>query len=1377
MVATVDYDAYASKQEGMAYERKTSSYANLAKEMSEKRLNRSQEIAAEQAADLGIVLDRGAAETLRTLLKSRYGSSPKGWRQGMDLRNTHFVGQKDFFKALRRIGYPGNLEHAWKQLGGTSRGKVTFPDIDADSAKVLGDFYRGFVNVVGPLSTLVAGVDARRVSQDLFLKRCQKMKLNRDTFHINLQVVFDLLQTGEGAVTEEDCRWLEYYVERKQVPEPKSTEEVRNQTRTKEVKEKRQASSKKRQLHDFKMFLHHRFGSVIEAWRDCLDKDDEGEISWGTFEEIVGELGFKDDLGAVWEALLGDDEDRGLSLKMLEPAIDEAQKHFISRCVQRFGSVEQAFREFDCETAPLVSEKDFNRLCIDIRFEKNRHLLFEYLDDRGVGLVSLDALDLLAAQEVFGVEALEVAKAEVDDMDPPPQERKAILEIAAEQCASNKRDPEAVRSNRKALVALLEERYESAVRGWSRCIDPKAKGKLNRKEFMTGASAAGFTGNVSALWAEIGLHRNALIRFRDLCPEVVEEIKVFKTSVGKRLVAIIQGAEATADPGADRKFGVPVPNEEFWRLLETIHYEGDVDRLMAHLDPVGDGCISTRYLRCVHEAKNEEKVVANMLKKYRQTVQTDLHKKIAALVVPPKVELLAKQDKLLENGREERKDKVDGEKVRQDFLRSLVRKFSSIVKAWQLALDPEGTNEVETPEKLLKGLKRSGLVKVEGMEESALKEKAKVLFEQLLPEDKKTITLADLDPITPALLEKFKDKCELRFGSLQQAFEEIDPEATGTVSLKAFQRLCHMVQLSEGVRRLMDLLDPQCSGEINLEKIDEDVTKDCQESYEHHQEVLGKRKERIERRNLQYMTVRPKALGVPVGPEAAKEERAQKVSRKKLAELKSKLIRKHGTVTRAWRGAFEDLRSSVSESSFASLFEEAGMPPDDAKIAWSAITPDKDGKVSLLQFEPELAHDYENLKHRLAERYWKSSMAFHEIARDDSFSLDFKAFLELCYEIQYRGNERRLFEYLDVEDEKVVKLSDIDPEAVKQAKARRSKEANAKILRASKDTDHSCTSSFPPATARLRSAGPENGVDIVVEKNSKLDAVKSFRDFIERRFGSVVKAWKAIDSDGLVALEKDEFVKAVAATGYMGNPSVLWAGLLEENEVKTVSIRELDPKIFAVMASLRRACNRKLRSFESAFEDETEQPVLRLTEEKYLALCKKVAAPKSCAKLFYIFDTKASGSISWSDVSFLEDHWDWQGTKGEPIRQERHAREVTGQHPGSPARVQGLGHLCMNLRPRMVSLRKSSSLPSLQIGIRAQWNDRHHIHTHLGNADSQMIHLATKVNTQDQERCKLRVLRRLEEVPTMTWFEQWSQQRSSLPDADGGSDEDDEDYD
>jgi len=1366
--------------QGMAYERFTTSYVRLRDSMHEMRQTRLEDTEALAATDPGLKF-KIASECVRALLAKRYGSVVKGWRLGLDLRGVHKVTSNDFYRVLMKLGYGGDKRLAFEELGGKKK-SVTLADLDPSSAQTLSEFYRAYVDHVGPITNLVAGSDAKRIGRSIFVERCRAATLKSATL-IDLEAAFNGLETGEGSITEEDCLWLEYYVERKQRKPSKTDNQIAEEERIQALKEEKSKAAKQLALSNFKTMLRHKFGSVVAGWRQALDQDGEGQVTWDMFEDACAELGFKGDMDGIWEELL-EEEDEFLVLEQLEPLVVEAQQSFVRACVDRFGSMQQAFVELDVSDKPLVRQEEFDRLCIEINMDKNRHILFESADAKGVGMISLENLHKDAALSVFGKPACDIAQDQLSSMEPPIKARKTIFRRAAEQCSINRRSADSIPSMRKELVDMLVAKFESPVRAWANLLDLGAKGKLKKKDFLTGVSVLGYTGNTSKLWEEMGLKPNGSLRFKDLCPEIVEEVRDFKTLAGKKVIGLIQSSETAAGPGKSKKAGVKVNNDDFWNFLETIEYEGDGESLLLHLDPAGVGYVNTRTLRILNEQKTEERAIPQYIKKYRENVKIQLSAKIAAISVPPKDQLLAKQDKLLGEGRSDRKDKKEKEQVKMKFIRALNAKFGSIAKAWRLALDPDNSRNVENWEALMKGLKRAGQAPV-GISESELRKKAEFLFDACAPESTGVISLEDLDSLTPAMMDKMKDKCEYRYGSLQDAFETFDPEGTGRISVKDFVRMCHESQVVEGVHRLVDFLDPRSTETIELALIDSEVAADAKASVEDRKEQEEEWQQEIEKRGIQHMYTNPKPIGVACGTDHAREERAKQLGRAVVTELKQRLVRKFGTLTRAWREAHDNIRKDIGKGDFMRFFSLVKYQTKETNAAWETLVDIESEKprLSLLRFEPAILKDLRLLKQKVSHRYGSTSNMVAEVDTDLTLRIDFKRFLALCYECQYEGNERRLFEYLDRKDEKVIHLRELDEKGVNAIKKTRDdqeakRKAAEKRKKKKQNPDDESEEDVAGKASSASSPKPKGLLLPVQEPAPSIADV--FRSMLDRRFRSLVKAWKAIDSFNVGALKKDEFCKGLGSVGYAGNAAALWKALLAESKdgagqpesERTVSMRDINTKQFRHLAAFRQACKGTLGSLEKAFEDDDGQLTRRYTEPEFIELCERVDAPKPWKQLYSQLNLKSSG-VSWDDVRFMEEQWTWQGAKPQPIRGAPAAGIHLGQLPGSPMRTEGFGHLCFAMRPRQVSLRKSSSLPSLRIGIRSQWNDRHEIKDHLGNKDMNLIHLYTKVQTQQNEIVAQRVLNKLATTSTMEWLENKTTNQKQGDDDDlfGGLDE------
>jgi len=175
------------------------------------------------------------------------------------------------------------------------------------------------------------------------------------------------------------------------------------------------------------------------------------------------------------------------------------------------------------------------------------------------------------------------------------------------------------------------------------------------------------------------------------------------------------------------------------------------------------------------------------------------------------------------------------------------------------------------------------------------------------------------------------------------------------------------------------------------------------------------------------------ADGVAVGAEQAAQERAKRPAKRALLEMRRRLTRKYGTITRAWKKVHGQATKEIGRDGWLTFFEEVGMSNavQDANKAWDLMPTGEGEKLSLLTFEPGIARDWEDFQLKLKERYSNAKTVLMEM-REHGPGLQKRKFLELCYECKTLGNENRLFEYLE-EDGKV-DFEKIDEKAGKEVK-------------------------------------------------------------------------------------------------------------------------------------------------------------------------------------------------------------------------------------------------------------------------------------------------------------------------------------------------------
>lgn len=1391
----------------LAFARPTQSLMNISAQMKKER----EELALEKAHTR--VVDPGLRETddveiLKTKLRHKYHTITAGWREGLDLRSAHFVGEADWFKALRNLGFAGNAQTAWKALSGEKK-QVTLADLDSHAAALLSKFYKAYTQEVGKVCDMLKGLDSLRATEKCFEKRCAVLK-ESSVFRrepINVTGVFALLPRTPGGIIESDLDWLESYCTRglgRKEKDKEKAEQTLGQDPSSPVspalrREDHAATKRRRGLREFQRLLSHRCGGIIPAWRRLLDREGNGAVALEDFEFVVEAIEFETPAADLWEELVGPDGDE-LTLKEWCPQGEAAVREFKARCIECFGSLKVAFEELKAAKKPLVTRDEWSRFCGEVRLRSNHNLLFDYLDSKGAGFVPLIAVDMKCASKVFGVQALSEAQEAYAEMDPLPRKPSHVTidERAKDMCAVNKwkseSDSIANGRYREALIQVLDKRWESPIRAWGAVLDPGNRGKLTKDEFLTGVSVAGFTGDKSSLWKELGLKDTQTIRLKDLAPEALEECKEFKLLSGKQLGRMITAMEAAGDANA-KKHGADLDEKAFKKLCTRIGYKGDLTSLMKHFDPAGKGVVNSKNLRCFHEEKKDEKACLGMVKKHYQLKKENFQARIEEVKIAKTAEVLARQAELLNIARSKRDDKVEPEKARRLLLSMLSRKFGSIARAWKRALNPSGMPELNVT-CFVDGLKRAGVLPALSTDEQV--NRYHKLFHYLVDIDEQAsgLKLSHLDPKIEESIEEFKVRCCERFGSIWLAFDKFDPEGTGLITTDTFRLLCQEIKLTDGIHRLCHYYDPESEHEIQLENIDKDAADDAKDACEERKEAVQKKLLRDKRTKREHMTSAPRYMGPQASPDAAVE--------KLVKSMRNTLVKKYGTMARAWREAFDTAVDQVIDfDAFESGIAEAGIETEAADL-WQAMgremVEEGDGnnevkekkrkergppktKLSLVQIEPNYEADLKEFDLRIKERWGSYLICFKELVSLGAVKLmlDSKGFKELCHDCQYRGNAQRLFDFFAA-DGKRVHFKVFNKEAAEIMQKELTGKGPVDPEQGGEDEEAEGQEDADVSDEESIESAPHASLAPVFPRP---DPAVIFRELLLRRFGSSVKAWRVLDAENRGVLRFREFKKNLPLTGYSGGPSLLWKALVvteatqeadEADEVDdeaepadpeelsvgkkkdkklnkddtsgTFSLKDLDSDLFARLATLRRCSLRVYSKLSDIFEDSQIAPTGSMALENFRKLCKKVGMPKPWNPLFE--DLAVKDRISPAEVQLLGD-WIVKDGQEHPQRQAPTMRAIPSFTEPFPPTSLGSGPLVTWMQPRPLNFTKSRSLPALK-PLRPLWNERHSVRDHMGNKDENMIHMAIHVNAHFQEKVRLKIAHQMKQVPTLQWL-------------------------
>jgi hypothetical protein len=99
-------------------------------------------------------------------------------------------------------------------------------------------------------------------------------------------------------------------------------------------------------LNAFRNVLRHRFGTVTAAWRQILDPNMKGKLSFQDFCSACRDIGFCRKMKQLWEML--DSEKRGyIELDQIDPEAAAALKKFRALNRQKHGTLLKAWNWFD----------------------------------------------------------------------------------------------------------------------------------------------------------------------------------------------------------------------------------------------------------------------------------------------------------------------------------------------------------------------------------------------------------------------------------------------------------------------------------------------------------------------------------------------------------------------------------------------------------------------------------------------------------------------------------------------------------------------------------------------------------------------------------------------------------------------------------------------------------------------------------------------------------------------------------------------------------------------------------------------------------------------------------------------------------------------
>lgn len=154
-----------------------------------------------------------------------------------------------------------------------------------------------------------------------------------------------------------------------------------------------------RDAKSFLDLLVRRFGNFMRAWRNGLDFDGNGRISYFEFCKAARAVGYEASLRQLWNELNQNDDKAFITLDELDQETFDRMNYLNDILTAKFSSTSDAWRFFDVEGRKQVYYETFSKTLIEkLGWEPEKHstkLLFEDLDCEANGFLTVDAWQFL----------------------------------------------------------------------------------------------------------------------------------------------------------------------------------------------------------------------------------------------------------------------------------------------------------------------------------------------------------------------------------------------------------------------------------------------------------------------------------------------------------------------------------------------------------------------------------------------------------------------------------------------------------------------------------------------------------------------------------------------------------------------------------------------------------------------------------------------------------------------------------------------------------------------------------------------------------------------------------------------------------------------
>lgn len=754
----------------------------------------------------------------RTHLQGKYGSTLAGWR-AMDKDGSGRLSFHELCGACRAMGFGGNLKRLWEELDTNCNGHVTIMDLDAQVGQTAGKYRQALVAKHGDiLAAWFEGIDTQgrgRVQEPEVTASLERLGLQDE---INGKRLFKMLALfGSRTLSLSDFdsgaykRWQsgEYSAPAKaqaarELQEgqlPQASAEGAEAGRSRGAKVADEAPLFRAGLHtagQLRKALVARCGSLLRAWREALDVDGLGRLTFGDFCVALDRLGLSGEVKALWMQLVNKSnavansrapQPQGLLYFVdLDPATSQALDEAKSKLSEKYGNILLAWvKGLDQRGCGLVTMGDFVAVLKDAGCTVDGQALFRQMmpgsgssltlrdfDTRAFKSVSRNDWRMLTEREAShgvadrGLEDAGEGEAKHHELTFHERQvagfkyqlQEAFAAAHGEDFArkfSNSGVPEETRPGIEDFDALCIRTFGSMVAAWRYCLDVDAYGRLAFCEFCKSLRRLGYGGDFKSLFYNYGGLQRGFVTLADLDPEAENLVTSFFSLLAVQYEALDDAWKLCFHKD---KFD-SMDERELTEACDRLGYGYSPKKLFRCLQPTPGKLMLTIWdldPECTKKMQRGERPV---FRQPKSPVRPPASGKSCPRAAGEEY-YAAKMRAAEENGTLPSQKKNEeymkaGSSLLPVLRQNLRVHYGSTLAAWRTAMDPKLTGSISFGSFVL------------GLEETGFSGNVKALW-KVLAGDRGVATFADVDPETLKQVEEARRVFLERYGTLSEVW-------------------------------------------------------------------------------------------------------------------------------------------------------------------------------------------------------------------------------------------------------------------------------------------------------------------------------------------------------------------------------------------------------------------------------------------------------------------------------------------------------------------------------------------------------------------------------------------------------------------------------